>query len=164
MDEIHTRLEQWLKGIRIENIANYRAAAYYNQRSRALGLAVTVLSVAAGTTLFTSLASSASVWILAITGLISALAAVLAGAQTFLNYAQLAEKSHTTAINYGVLRHKLEEALASATGSNELKTAMDDIRKQWDQLATDAPTIPEQIYAEAEQSVDSSQHMKYFQT
>ena len=75
-DDSHTRLLQWLKGIRIDHIAYSRAATYYSQRSRGLGLVVTVLSVLVGTSLFTGLSSPTNLKVVVlIAGVVSAVTA-----------------------------------------------------------------------------------------
>ena len=156
---MRTTLSQWLKGIRIEHVAYSRAAPYYDRRSRGLGLVVTVLSVFVGTSLFTGFASSKNLGIVVlVAGAVSAVTAVLAGAQTFLNYAQLAEKSRNSANGYGTLRRKLEEALADTTDNQKLASVMDDIGKEWDQLELESPTISEQIYSGAKAYVETEMH------
>jgi hypothetical protein len=145
-------LAQWLNGIRINEIANYRTATFYDKRSRLLGLTVTFLSVLVGTSLFTGLGSSNIGTVVLVAGVVSAIAAVASGAQTFLNYAQLSEKARATALSYGVLRHKLEEGMAEEPDKQKL---MDDVRKEFDQTMLAAPTIPQRIHDEAVAYVNS---------
>jgi hypothetical protein len=159
-DDSRTRLTQWLNGLRIDHIAYNRAATYYNQRNRALGLVVTVLSVFVGTSLFTGLASSKNLEaIVLIAGVISAATAVLTGTQTFLNYGELAEKSRSAAYEYGALRRKVEVTMVAITDEQKLADAMTDIGKQWNQLDSEAPLISQSIYSAAESEVRKKSHL-----
>ena len=154
-NDSRTTLLQWQKGIRIDHMAQSRAAAYYSRRSRGLGLIVTILSVFVGTSLFTGLASSKDLGtIVLVAGAVSAVTAVLTAVQTFLNYGELAEKARNAANSYGVLRRDIEETLATTTDSQKLAAAMSDMGKQWDQLDSEAPVIPQSIYNQAAADVD----------
>src|SRR5687767_11287803 len=102
-DEIKL-LQQWLNGIKINQIGHLRVAAYYKRIGRGLGLATTLASVFISTSIFSGLSSSKNESLLVLTGVISVIAAILAGLQTFLNYPEQGGKHQTTGLRYGRLR------------------------------------------------------------
>src|SRR6476659_1613556 len=92
--EAQSLLQQWLNGIRIAHMSHSIAAARCKLKGQLFGIPVTVLSIITGTTIFGSLKSSRSDHILMAVGIISLLAAVLSGLQTFLNYPEQSQKHY----------------------------------------------------------------------
>lgn len=154
------KAQEWLKGIRVVHVAQSRAAAYYSQRSRGLGLAVTLLSALAGTSLFAGLSSSSFTTVAIVAGGVSAIVAVLSAAQTFLNYGELSQKAHAASLKYGTLRREFEEGLVFATDEGKRQALMDKVWKEWDQVDQEAPTIPNRIYNDSLNYVDERLRMK----
>jgi hypothetical protein len=73
-----------------------------------LGIPVVVLTTAVGTTIFSSLGASPDSALVIVAGLVSLLAAALAALQTFLGFAERAEKYRTSAAEYSALKRDLD--------------------------------------------------------
>lgn len=109
-------------------------------------MAVAVIAVVIGTTIFSSLVESPAVWAKVATGMLSLVAAAGASAQTFLEYPQKAERHRRAAVEYGVLRRRLEVLLSDPSydyASHRLPAA---IEQQWDRIDTEAPPLPPGVH------------------
>jgi hypothetical protein len=89
---------------RAQFLAGKRAESMHNL----LGIPVVVLTAVVGTTIFSSLGSSPNRALVIAAGLISLLAAVLAALQTFLGFAQRAEKHRASGVAYSELKRDLD--------------------------------------------------------
>lgn len=88
--------------------AQYLAGKRSHSMHTLLGIPVVVLTAVVGTTIFASLGASPDSRLVIVAGLVSLLAAALAALQTFLGFAQRAEKHRTAAAAYGTLKHELD--------------------------------------------------------
>lgn len=141
----HILLRQWLNGIKISQVAHKKAAAAYHRNGRLLGLFVTIGTIVVGTSVFTSLTSSASVGLRIFAGCLSVLVAVAAGMQTFLDYSALCSRHRSAATDYGRLRLEVEELLLRACAS-DLLSALTDIRVRWITLERESPELPQRLH------------------
>jgi hypothetical protein len=88
--------------------AQYLAGKRSNVMHQTLGIPVVILTAAVGATIFATFGSTPqSRWVIGI-GLLSLLAAILSALQTFLGYAQRAERNRTSAAAYGQLKRDLD--------------------------------------------------------
>lgn len=142
-------LQQWHNGVRITQIAHLRAAAHYVAMGRMLGIPVTIFSVVIGTSIFSNLGSSKNQEVLVAAGIVSMIAAVLSGIQTFLNYPELAVRHHSAGCKYGELRRRIEELIVIAKDPGELEEAIAEIRREWNSLDNESPEIPQKYHDEA---------------
>lgn len=142
-------LRRWGRGLRINHIAQHRSAARYAMLSRALGIAVVVLSTAVGTAIFTTLNQSPSTTVKTIAGFLSVTAAVLGTLQTFLGFPQRQAAHHEAAVAYGSLRRQIE-SIGSSPSEEELHRLISDIRVHWDEIDASAPAVPPRIWKDAE--------------
>ncbi|MGD6932834.1 MAG: SLATT domain-containing protein [Candidatus Bathyarchaeia archaeon] len=142
------RLQKWRNGIKIAHNSHLRAAAYYTQRGRMLGVPVVILTTIIGTAVFTSIAanSQGSIALQVTAGLLSMAAAALSSLYTFLNYGGLAERHRTAAVKYGNLRREVEQLLCFMNNKNDLEATMENIRTRWDSVDFEAPEIPQKIH------------------
>jgi hypothetical protein len=142
------RLQKWRNGIKIAHNSHIRAATYYTQRGRMLGIPVVILTTIIGTAVFTSIAASNtnSVALQVLAGLLSMAAAVLSSLHTFLNYGELAERHRNVAVKYGNLRREIEQLLCFMDAQTDLDATMKDIRTRWDAIDLEAPDIPQKIH------------------
>lgn len=150
-------LQQWLSGIRIEQISHLRAAARYDHLHRILGLLVTVFSVVVGTSIFGTLGGSQNQKVLISIGVVSMVSAILSGLQTFLNLGQLGAMHRTAGNKFGKLRRQVEEIVA--LDENDPETSMKEIREQWDTLSEESPVVP-QRFVDAAIKIVSRGHSK----
>jgi len=105
---------------------------------------VIILTTLVGTSVFASLSEDApSTYVRIIVGLVSILAALLAGLQTFMKFAERCEKHRSTAARYGIVRRQLEQVYAdrpeTVVWPSDLR---DKIRVQLDNLGSEAPDVP----------------------
>lgn len=151
-------MHQWLRGLRILSIAHYRAAKHYARFHRALGVPVVILTSTVGTTVLINANSPKNLTMQIMAGVLSMLAAALAGIQTFLGYSHLAEKHIQAAADFGELRRSLEQEIAfSAKKAEELSQFLESIRKRWHTLSEESPAIPDSIYQKV---LDETNDMK----
>ena len=149
-------LAQWCNGIRIAQIAHLRAAAHYQRLHRILGVPVTVLTAAVGTSIFASLSESPRRELLITAGIISALTSVLAGVQTFLNYAELAVLHRNAGTKYGKLRRRVDEIIALGGTDNQLESLLKEVREEWNKIEDESPTAVQHFVDQAMKMVGKS--------
>jgi hypothetical protein len=119
-----------------------------------LGIPAVVLSTTAGTTIFATLESVPDLRIRITVGLLSVAAAVLVSLQTFLRYAERAERHKSAAVRYGILRREAEEALAHCSAGEPCpREFFEKVRQRWDAVDQESPTVPPSIYKRTERLV-----------
>nr|MDQ5828128.1 SLATT domain-containing protein [Chloroflexota bacterium] len=104
-------LNIWYKRVSKTQRAHYLSAGHFGRRSYGLGIPVIALTTFVGTSLFATLQTGPEPWLQVLVGLASVLAAVLASLQTFLGYAERAEKHRVAGAKYGALGRELEALL-----------------------------------------------------
>ena len=142
-------LTEWLHGIRIDHVTHSRAAAWCTRMGRILGIPVVVFAVVVGTTIFATLTESPNVSLRVAAGLLSMLAAVLSGVQTFLDYSGRAQQHHQAAVGYSRLRKEVEEFLSFDSQPDDQKQFMQETRAKWDALKESSLDVSQAIYDKA---------------
>ena len=146
-------LEQWMGGLDIAQSANYRTATHYEKRQYQIGLPTVVLTTLVGTSVFTSLTNAGAG---GVTGKLMAgavatmsmLAAILSAVQTFFGYAVRAERHRSAAVQFGILKRKIERLLNFPVDRQELNRRVADLVDRWDALTKGSPAVPEKIWSE----------------
>jgi len=138
-------LEQWLRGIRIAHVGHTRAATVFARRGRILGIGATIVSAVVGTTLFSSLGTSADVRLITFAAIMSVAAVILTALQTFLNYGELVSAHRAAAGAYGSLRRRAEQLVVFEDPA-KLREPMSQIADTWTKLDQDSPDLPQGIY------------------
>jgi hypothetical protein len=127
------------------------AARKYEKYRYWLGVPTLVLSAIVGTSIFVSLQTNLNAQGKILLGLVSITSSVLAGLQTFLSFAERAEKHRIAGVKYKGLIRELEQFMADrqkrAESQNEWFT---DMRKRMDTLELEAPVVSERIYRRVE--------------
>ncbi len=147
--------KRWYKRARESQFAHYHAEKHFTRLNYILGIPVVVLTTFVGTSVFASLQIDLAAETKIFVGLVSVLAAVLAGLQTFLGLAEIAEKHHSAAAQYGAIRRELELL-------EEKDTAMQDpcystlvsVKDKFDRLAVETPPISTNIWKKIERMTD----------
>jgi hypothetical protein len=152
MDAVEV-LKQWLKGLRIFHAAHFRAATFYARLGRLLGVPVVALTTIVGTTIFTTMAEAQDDWLKIGAGVLSLLAAILAGVQTFLDYSGRAQRHHHAGVEFGSLRREVEEFLAFSRNDQEIEEFMKKTRTRWDTLVEASPDVSQKIYDKAKEII-----------
>src|SRR2546421_2594241 len=103
MDQEHELLlTDWFRRARESQRTHYECGTRFSRFNYWLGIPTIILSTAVGTAVFASLEQqSVPAWIKIVIGLVSILAAVLASLQTFLGFAQRADKHRIAGAGYG---------------------------------------------------------------
>lgn len=140
-------LEQWHMGLRTAHKAHQQAAVRFERNGRWLGAATVIASTIVGTSLFADASSSLDIGWKIGAGILSLVAAILSAIQGTLKFSELATLHRSAAQHYGPLRREVEEMLAAAGAGGELSpTKISDLRKRWDEIDADAPSVPQKLY------------------
>jgi hypothetical protein len=146
-------LEQSRNGLHILHESHYMAAKRYEGAGRVLGIAVVLLSAAAGTTVLQGLPANAQAGVVVITSLAAFVASAFAAVQTFLAYPALAERHRTAAHRYGELRREVERLLAFPRPEDQLEPLIADMQTRWNEADIASPSVPQRILKKAPQRI-----------
>jgi hypothetical protein len=109
MDDLLTKVHQYRQLAIHKDNAHYDMALKLRKRHTWLGVPVIVTTAVVSTAIFATLEAEPAIGWKVVTGLISVAAAVLAGLQTFFNFAEQAQRHQASAIGYSRLRRHLEQ-------------------------------------------------------
>ena len=140
-------LDDWYERVAVTQRAHYLSADHFGARKYWLGIPAVVLSTLVGTSVFATVQKEPQLWLQIGVGLASVAAALLASLQTFLGYAERAEKHRIAGAKFGALGRELEQLRAS-----DILPSSDDmskVRKRLDDLAIESPNNPQRIYRKA---------------
>ncbi|MFM7512454.1 MAG: SLATT domain-containing protein [Cyanobium sp.] len=151
---INDLLETWYRRLREAQFSHYEAAKAFELMNYWLGIPSIVLSTVLGTSIFATLGESVNTNIQILFGLVSVLAAILTGLQTFLKFSERAEKHRAIAARYGSLRREIEEL--AYLGQGITKEMITPLRESIDRLAEEAPNIPERIWAKTKKTLGNN--------
>lgn len=138
---------EWHAGIRINVLAHYECSKLFENQHRLLGYPTVILSALTGTTYVSTLNDSSLWWARGVAVALSLAVTVLVSLQTFLRYAERAEKHKEAATEFGKLRRELESIIAHVPSGDTISAdKMESIRVKWGELSTHAPSIPNNVY------------------
>jgi hypothetical protein len=137
-------LSSWSSRVSAVEAGHYMMADRLRRGNVKLGVPVVILSGLVGTGVFATLQEQIDYRIRIVVGLISVLTAVLASLQTFLRYAERAERHRVAAALYSSLRRAMEEMLVlPAQDRGPSKATLDRLREEMDRLGKESPEIGE---------------------
>jgi hypothetical protein len=147
-------IAQWhFRNHRVQ-LAHYESARRFERLHLWLGLPAIAFSTLVGTTVFATLSKTTDLMVQVTIGLLSVLAAVLMGLQTFLKYSELAEKHRMAGAKFANLKHRIELlATLPPTTDSELREALAAIEESWSKLREESPTLPTQVWRHIERTV-----------
>jgi hypothetical protein len=146
--ETEELLLRWWRRVSAVEAGHYKMADRLGRANLRLGVPVVVLSTIIGTSVFATLKNQVDFRIRIAVGMISVLMAVLASLQTFLRYAERAEKHRSAANLYSSLRREMEELRALPLSDREPpKAPLDRLRETMDRLGKESPEIGEWAWA-----------------
>jgi hypothetical protein len=146
--------QEWLRGVRIRDVAHNLAAARYDRIGQLLGIPVVIFATFVATASFSALSGSPVRWVQIAAGAVSVVAAVLAGLQTFLRYPELSQKHKSAAGKCGEIRRAIEESLTLEPPA--LQERLKPLRQRMDTVYDESPVIPQSIYGKAKRWVEAS--------
>jgi hypothetical protein len=139
-------LLKWIRRARESQMSHYDMADLLSARERGIGWLVTALTAFVGTAAFASLRLAAvSIEMRMFVGIVSVAAVVSAALQTFLRYAERAQKHRVAGARYGAVRRKLEAVFAGDPDARD-GHYLTAIRDELDRLAEDSPNVPPRIF------------------
>ncbi len=144
--------------------AHYMAGRRYEHFHRYLGAPTAALMAIVGTTLFSNIsedASGLSVGVQVSIGLISVLAAVLSGLQTFLGFAELGEKHRIAGARYANLKQRLE--LLECYEGTDVQDKLAAIENDWTALREESPNLPQAIWQRIKKNLTYEVHIAKYQ-
>lgn len=136
--------------MRISHRAHFEAAKYYERLHLTIGIPTVIISALLGTTVFANLQYSDVNWVKFLLAVLSVTMIALSSLQTFLKYSERSERHRTAAVQLGEVRRELEELLAFSAETPIDKAVVDVLRKKWNSVDRQAPTIPTNIYVRVE--------------
>ena len=148
-------IEQWrFRNHRVQ-LAHYECARRFEHLHLWLGLPAIALSTLVGTTVFSSLEKTADVRLQIAVGLLSVVAAVLTGLQTFLRYSEPAERHRIAGAKFANLKHRIE-LLSTLPPANDLdlRASLEVIEESWAKLREESPTLPGRVWRRIERTVE----------
>ncbi|OAJ63762.1 hypothetical protein A6V36_17250 [Paraburkholderia ginsengiterrae] len=149
-------LLKWIRRARESQMSHYDMADLLSARDRQVGWLVTALTAFVGTAVFASLNSAAvSPQLRIAVGLVSVTATVSAALQTFLRYAERAEKHRAAGARYGAVRRRLE-AIYSGDADARDGHYLTAIRDELDRLAEDSPNVPPRIFHRTQRTLSTN--------
>ena len=143
-------LDEWAARVTAAQHAHYHLMSKLRRRNLALGIPVVILSAIVGTALFATVATSsarAPAWVRLLAGCISVLAAILAGVQTFLKFAERSQQHGLAADWLAAVRRDIDLIRATPeTERGDPKKVLGDLRKEINKIAQNAPGIGEKTW------------------
>lgn len=151
-------IDQWRLGLRISHRANYEAAKYYQRLHLTFGIPTLIISTMLGTTVFANLQYSTVAWVKFMLAVLAVLMIVLSSLQTFLRYAERSERHRTAAVQIGEIRRALEQAIAFSGKTPIDEATAEALRRKWDSVDRQAPTIPTTIYNRVQTQIERAEN------
>jgi hypothetical protein len=144
--KVRRLLEDWRERADATSNTHYAQANRLSRLNLILGIPVVVLTTFVGTSVFATLQEPVNTGMRIFVGVVSVAAAVLASLQTFLSFAEQAEKHRAAADRWSAIRREIAEMLALhpsylATRGDPQKY-LDDLRKRMDEVAAESPEMP----------------------
>jgi hypothetical protein len=146
-------LRDWDRRAAASAETHYNHAARLSSRNVQLGIPVVALSTFVGTSVFATLQEDVSAYLRILVGGISVTAAVLASLQTFLRFAERAERHRVAADNWSAIRREISQMLALhptyLASHGDPQKYLDGLRRRMDEVAALAPEMGERLWSKA---------------
>lgn len=138
--EVERLLEDWRNRVYAAQAAHYASADRFRLLNYLVGVPATIFSSVVGTALFTGLEKGSPQTLLV--GSVSILAAILAGLQTFLRFAERASHHATAGDWYSAIRRDIEEVLhLPRADRSSPKVCLDEVRKEMNRAGQNSPEL-----------------------
>jgi hypothetical protein len=162
--DVQVLLTDWFRRARESQRVHYECGTHFSRLNYALGIPTIVLTAAVGTAVFASFESAGDGQMRIVVGMVSILSTVLASLQTFLGFAQRADRHRTAGAGYGAIRRSLEflKTFPPST-AEELQRAVADIKSRMDTLAESAPEVPARMKKMIDNEIKSKEHRRVFE-
>src|SRR5436309_372433 len=146
--ETEQLLQDWRNRTYAAQTGHYFMTERLRRLNYLLGVPVIIVTSIVGTTIFASLNQDVSVPVRVTVGVVSLLAAVLSGLQTFFNFAKTAALHAGAAAWYSAIRRDIEELLALPVGlRDDPRASIHAIRKEMNKVTQTSPELTEHLWA-----------------
>jgi hypothetical protein len=112
---------------------------------------VVVLTTFIGTSVFATLERTVGLELRITVGIVSVLAAVLASLQTFLRFAERAERHRAAGERWAAIAREIAQMVALhptyLASRGDPKQYLDELRRRMDEIAAESPPMPKHQYA-----------------
>ena len=146
-------LRDWDRRAAASAETHYNHAARLSSRNVQLGIPVVALSTFVGTSVFATLQEDVPPYLRILVGGISVTAAVLASLQTFLRFAERAERHRVAADSWSAIRREISQMLALhptyLASRGDPQKYLDGLRRRMDEVAATAPEMGERLWSRA---------------
>lgn len=140
-------LREWQSRASLALYAYNRAATRCRAWDTRLGGLIAILTAIVGTSVFATLQNDVSVGAKIAVGLVSVLAALVAGVQAFATLSKRAFEYERAARSYGAIRREIEEMrLVHRDDPEALAACVRTLRSRLDDAAREAPNAPPGIW------------------
>jgi hypothetical protein len=133
---------------------HYAIAARLGSYNISLGIPVVVVTTFVGTSVFATLQHNVDIKLKIAVGLVSVAAAILASLQTFLRFAERAEKHRAAAEKWSAVRREIAEMLALHPDylavHGDPKQYLDDLRRRMDEISAQSPEMGDRGWGRAQ--------------
>ncbi len=147
-------LQDWATRAAASASTHNRIAGKLARYNVLLGVPVVMCSTFVGTSLFATIQHQGSVQFKIGVGMISVAAAVLASLQTFLRFAERAEKHRVAASRWEALRREIAEMISLhptyPESKGDPKKYLDSLRERMDKLSDESPAMGERTWIRAQ--------------
>jgi SMODS and SLOG-associating 2TM effector domain family 4 len=147
-------LRDWANRAAASSETHYAVAGRLSSRNVQFGVPVVALTSLVGTSVFATLQHNVQLGIRVGVGAASVLAAVLASLQTFLRFAERAEKHRAAAESWAAVRREIAEMVALhptyLASRGDPKQYLDDVRRRMDEISAQSPEMGDSAWTKAQ--------------
>ena len=147
-------LRDWESRAGASSETHYAVAGRLSSRNVQFGVPVVALTSLVGTSVFATLQQNVQLGVRIVVGVASVLAAVLASLQTFLRFAERAEKHRAAAESWAAVRREIAEMVALhptyLASRGDPKQYLDDVRRRMDEISAQSPEMGDSAWAKAQ--------------
>ena len=154
LETVDELLEYWRVRILMVMDAHLAATDSLSWRNFWLGGTATILAAIVSSSIFATLQDSVATEIRVAVGLVSLLSASLIGLKTYLKYGERVEAHRRVGRRYGALVHWITELQATRPPEPELSECVDKIRRSFDEIDMQSPTVSRRIWKQTVAAVE----------
>jgi hypothetical protein len=143
-------LTEWKQHLRVSRATHYETAKQLSKTNIAIGISAIVSSAIVGTSILATVQETVNTNLKIVAGLVSVLAAVLGGIQTFLRLEERAENHRASGAKYSALIREIDEVLAYSQKGRAISVdRVKNIREQYDKVTLEASPTSQKVYEKA---------------
>lgn len=159
-DKYKSVFEDWDRRVTRAVEAHYESAKKLQRHHYILGIVALVIVALISPLKDLKVPADYSWVVSSIFYVISLVAAVFVGLQTFLKYGERSEKHKEVASCYGALRRQIEHlAFKSFESEQAFEECINNLRREWDALSKSSPAADSKVWSEVRKKYDSNSYV-----